>query len=271
MAGADAPSVFDFDELVAFLQAWYEAKKDGAISYRWLARRLDHAHGHVRNIFTGKRPLPVESAARLADALGLDDDETAYFRQLVELSHARTDQQHREARARMLAIRRMRIATRYEGALRRLLDSFAFFAVKEFPRLEGYEPTPEYLQETAAFPLPFTQAEEALEVLNTLMELGPEVDRDGLTTGMAAPGPTVRLHLEVLDLAKRALIEQSPAERSFQGITAAVSEEGYQDLRRTVEDSVARWFERTMSDRGPKTRVLQLNAQIYQLSRKRRG
>ena len=84
-------SVRNYANYRKFLLDYYGAmqKKDPEFSYRKFAKQVKHANASfLNNIMHGRRKPEIRTIISIAAATGMDEQETRYFANLVELNHA---------------------------------------------------------------------------------------------------------------------------------------------------------------------------------------
>jgi uncharacterized protein (TIGR02147 family) len=85
-------SVLQYANYRKFLLDYYKEmrkKKPGEFSYRIFAKQIKMANASfLHNIMHGRRKPDIPTVLRIAEAIGLDGQETSYFANLVELNHA---------------------------------------------------------------------------------------------------------------------------------------------------------------------------------------
>jgi uncharacterized protein (TIGR02147 family) len=269
------PDIFEFIDYRAYLRAYYEEgkAKTRVVSYRYLAKRAGFSSpSYLRHVMQGERSLGTESVEKLIDALGLREDESRYFRDLVAFGQAEGPEAKNEAFERVASHRRFRQARRIEGALFRYLSHWYYPAIREMSARADFEVDPVKI---AGLLLPRIKAQEAKEALETLFELGLLVrTAEGR---VVRAEPTLSTEHEVRNLGignyHRQMLERAGASielcqrehRDLAAMTVCVSLDTIAELKRRVHEFRERILELCDSDPAPKV-VFQINTQIFPLS-----
>lgn len=97
-------SIYDFTDFRAYLKAWLAArpKRGRGESRRW-AQKLGVSSTMISQVMSGGKPLSLELALELIEALGLSEREGDYFLLLVELDRAGSARLQARARKRIQA------------------------------------------------------------------------------------------------------------------------------------------------------------------------
>lgn len=271
------PDPFEYLEYRAYLKAVYEAAHAAGAtgySYRGLAMRAGYSSPNfVKLVIDGKRNLGVGSIERVARALNLDDDEAAYFHELVLFDQATTPTERQEAYDRMSAMARFRRARRINGSLYAYLEFWYLPAIRELAARADFRADPAWI---AGMLCPAITEAEARDALDTLFGLGLLVrDPSGcvgrgeptLTTGhQAHHHNVVGFHQQMLSRASDALTTVPSAQREISGTTVCVSLETAQRIKAELQQTRERLLELCDRDQAAEV-VYQLGFQLFPLSR----
>lgn len=268
--------IYDYHDPVDFLRDAYDARKaeSGSFSHRHICRRLGvRSHSFFSDILSRRSRIPRRLVAKLAAAFDLSTADTEYFEALTMLQRATepgmkawiTRQLSRMKSARSELLGREHEETFnswYTSALRFLVYCNGSLTPAEMARLLR----------------PTITTEQARRALKTLIRNGT-VRRDGktgalvlersrTTTGMHFPNKELldEYHIEMIELAVRAVHQYPRDRRQVSGITMAISEEGYKQ----VLDIMARARQEILAAVSHDTdvdRVYQVNQQIFPLSK----
>lgn len=272
---ANHPDVFDYLDYRLYLRDTYAARKaeQRGFSFRAFSKRAGLASpNHLKRVIDGERGLNPPMALRYATALGLAPEPSAYFCDLVAFCEASTDAERNAAHERLRSSRGYRRAQPLDLAHAAYHANWYLPAIREMVRVEGFEPSPEWVASHLIPPIPTSEAARALA---TLEELGMlERADDGTLRSvdvLVTTGPETRgLHIRNFH---RAMIERAAAsmeivpapDRDISSLTFPVDDEGLRELKRRVvafrRDLIA-----FLADR-PGTRVAQLNFQLFPLSK----
>ncbi len=117
---SSVPSVFEYLDYRAFMRDLYAAKKSESakFSFRFFARKAGFSSSNfLKLVMDGDRNLGPTAIERVASALKLDKDESAFFADLVAMNQAQTVSERNRAFERVAANRRFRAARKLDGPL----------------------------------------------------------------------------------------------------------------------------------------------------------
>lgn len=129
----DHPSIDAYDCYRTFLRDWFQARKaqDPRFSHRQFARRAGFTSSAlVPLLVQGKRNLTPRYLAGFIRALGLSPRESAYFRVLIDFTHARTDAERRTLDSQLRTLR-AKGPTRIEAARSRFFETWVHVALHQ--------------------------------------------------------------------------------------------------------------------------------------------
>jgi uncharacterized protein (TIGR02147 family) len=274
---SEAPiDVFAFLDLQQLLGAYYEARKaqGRGFSYRAFSKRAGlRSPNHLKRVIDGERPLTAPMAVRYADAMDLVGDAHAYFLDLAAFSRAETVDERNAAYARLASYRRVREAHRLELAHAAYHASWYVPAIRELAATPGFREDPAWIARTLVPPI--TRA-EASDALDTLLDLGL-LTRDPagrlvhgeavVTTGAETRGLHIaNYHRAMIARAADAIDIVPRGERDISSLTFACTTEDLAEVKRRVA-AFRREIIALLADRADGDRVVQLNFQLFPLSR----
>lgn len=228
---------------------------DATFSLRRLCRHADFGSpSYVKMYVDGDRNLKPDSALRLAEALGLNATERAYFGLLVDAD------QHDDAETRdRLQLEMLRMAVRHghTAALDAArLDYFSHWfvpVIHAMASLDGFQATPHWI---AARVRPRIRSYDAKLALDVLVELGVLAERDGaysLSEARLAVDPAIQSPL-IAEYLRRMLrlAEQAPEfwpreQRVNSALTVTVPDAFYATLLDRIERFREQLYEEIMA------------------------
>jgi uncharacterized protein (TIGR02147 family) len=264
--------VYGYLDYRSFLEDWFEDRKktNRRFSHRLFARLAGHKNPSLLlQVVHGKRNLTDASTDGFLRALKLGDEEARFFRLLVQLDQARTHEERRVAWEAIAATRRFRQARNVDALAVRFLQDWTLPAVHELSRLPGFINDHEWVADALQ---PSIGKRDAKRALAELEELG--LLKDGKATDQTIVTPHQMTAVAVRDYHRQMMaraadcLDEVPAEqRHFGAVTVAVSE----DLLPQLKDEVAAFQERLLelcdgSEITP-DRVMQVNIQLFPLSK----
>jgi len=274
----DLPNVESYRDYRAFLRDYFTAKKrsDPRFSHRAFAARAGFTSSAlVPLLIQGKRNLTPRYLDGFARALGFDAREAAYFKVLVDFTHAQSDDKKRQLE-KSLARHRSKGPRRLEVALHKFHESWIHVAL--YQALACLEVRAD-LSVVREFLCPSPSLEELRRSLVLLRDLGMvRKDRKGCwkptESNLQADlsiGPWVirGFRDQMIDLGRTAH-ERFPVERR-KGMTETLSvgSAAAARIRDRLEAFRQEVIEITLSDRESPDEILQLNLQLFPLTRPR--
>lgn len=273
----ELPDIFGYTDHRAYLGDWFEAKKraNRRYSHRMFARRAGQkSPSLLKSIIDGSRNLTDDTTEAFLLALDLSADEARFFRDLVALDAAKTDEARNEAWSRMSAQRRFREARRVEGASFAYLSDWYVPAIRELATTTAFRADPAWIAATLVPAITKTQAKHALGVLR---DLGMIVDRDDggvdVVDGSIVTAPEVtglavhNYHRGMAERAREAVTTFQPDERHLLGVTVRVPDALVPVLKDELNAMQARLLDLCDATEAGADRVYQLNLQLFPLSR----
>ncbi|MEN9353207.1 MAG: hypothetical protein RL318_532 [Fibrobacterota bacterium] len=243
-------------------------------SLRWLANKCDFSsHTFLPRVLTGDRNLTSESAAKVAEALGLRGEKAKAFLCLVEASIGLTEETRTKAWGRFESLRAVHRRKRLEGKQSRYYGKWYYPVVRQLAVWAPWHGDWSKLSDMLDPPI---HPEEAKEAVETLVELGlltREVDGTFHTSSPILnvdrlPSHTKRLSREeILRRGMESLLRHPLEERSTTCLLLAMSETSYRQSVEILGEAAQRCLGLAASD--PEVdRVWQVALQIFPVSRR---
>lgn len=279
MARAGSVDVFDYLDFRAFLRDTYrEGKQRRGLSYRGFSRRVGlKSPNYLKRVIDGERNLTDEMAMRFAKALALDGEASTYFVDLVHFNQARTATQRNAHYARLTGSRRYRKTRKLELAHAAYHATWYLPAIRELAACRDFRDDPKWI---AAQLIPPIGKADAARALQTLLDLGLLVrDEAGkirqaetlLSTGPETLGHHIaNYHRVMMERAAEAIDLVPSADRDVSSLTLGLGEDGLRRLKERVQRFRRELLELSTLEDDP-VQVIQLNFQLFPLSRGRRG
>lgn len=279
MARAGNIDVFDYLDYRAYLRdAYLDGKKRRGLSYRGFSRRVGlKSPNFLKRVIDGERNLSEEMAPRFAKALGLAGEAAAYFADLVRFNQARTATQRNAAYASLTGSRRYRKVRKLELAHAAYHATWYLPAIRELAARSDFREDPRWI---AATLVPSIAIGDVTRALRTLLDLGLLVrDENGalrqgdpiVSTGPETSGLHIaNYHRTMMERASAAIDGIAPADRDISSLTLCLGEDGMRRLKDRVQRFRRELLELSAVEDDP-VQVVQLNFQLFPLSRGRRG
>jgi uncharacterized protein (TIGR02147 family) len=265
-------NLFTFEDYRAFLAAFLTAPHKGPKrSLRWLAQRGGfRAHNYLALVLQGKRNLSPASIRKVADALGLDVDESRYFEDLVLMNQASTAKDRARYYERVISHPRRRALRPMERA------QLSFFKHWMAPVIYEMVAFPDFRPDADWIAAQFTERpaeNEVAEVLRGLREAKlVKIDKRGRwqqNEPQLHSGENVRdLHLlayheHALAYAADALHGVPAVKRHYHVLTAAVPTALIPKLVALSQRFEAEFWRTVETAADAKDEVVQVGIQIF--------
>ena len=269
------PPLADFLDYRAWLRGWFDAKKKAnpRFSHRAFSQRVGQkSPSLLADVIAGRRNLTPQLTVAFAHAIGLDEEDTRLFEDLVELEQALTPQARDEAFTRIAAARRFREARRVEGDSYRYLSCWYIPAIRELARRPDFRGDPNWIAGVLCPAIRPDQAAQALEVLLGLGMLvqGPDgwVQAEGsVVTPREVAGLAVHnYHQGMLRLAAEAIPNHKAATRHFMAVTVCIPESAVPLLKAEINSMTQRILDLCERAPGRPERVYQVHLHAFPLS-----
>ncbi|MCF8060218.1 MAG: TIGR02147 family protein [Bacteriovoracaceae bacterium] len=227
-------------------------------SGRAFARDLNLSPGELSEILKGKRALTIKKALKISQRLGLNEEETKEFLELIaeEMTGAQSDS-HRPHDKHVLQI-----------DLFNIVSDWYCFAILNLAECEGFQWNYQWIATKLGIN-PF-QVELAIERMTRVGLIqdglnGLSASEDFVFSPDGIPSQAIKnYHHQILDKAKEALVTQSVDEREFSGLGLALDPKYLpqikKDMARFRNEIVEKY------NKGKKTKVYQLEFSLFQLT-----
>ena len=309
--GEDAPKGMDsvraYTDFRRYLRDFYTDRK--ARTSRFSFRAFASAAGFsspnfILLVMEGKKNLTGESAGRLAQAMGLAEEDAAHFLDLVRFGQAK------DVETRGRALESLETRQRNDGTSLLEEGDAAYLAhwylpvIRELAALPDFSEEPAWIAQRLGFPVPAKDIRAALEFLERKGYLARAPSRAGkrgrgkdarakgtqesagtrrearagrlipreatLSTGEMDPGLLARsaraYHLQMAELARQAIFKLPPERRSVTNTTLSLSAAGYARALARIEALRKELLDLAARDSAP-AGLYQLNVNLFPLTR----
>ena len=260
-----------------FLEDWFAHKKsqNPRFSHRAFSLRCKQkSPSFLKDIIAGRRNITANQEEPVIKLLGLDDDERAYFQDLLTVEQSKDRTQQDRAFERIAAARRYHGAQRIEGESYRYLSRWYCPAIRELAHRSDFQPNPDWIRKQLRPSITKKQAQEALQILQDLDMLiihedGRIENKEGsFATPKQVQGLAVHnYHQEMLTLAKDGVGSFSPEERHFLALTVNVPQSLLPELKTQLNDMATRLFDLCETTKDDPEQVLQVQLHFFPLSK----
>jgi uncharacterized protein (TIGR02147 family) len=272
-----AVDVFRYRDYRAFLREHYERNKQRKRGYSLRAFSLGaglRSPNYLKLVMDGARNLTPQMAFRFAETCGLTGEAVEYFCDLVAFNQARL------AKERELCYERLKRFSRFRKVYK--LDAESEYhsdwyipAIRELASRADFQEDASWIATTLLPPISPAQARRALAVLLELGllvrdESGRLVQPEQLVETPEGPlgHHVVQFHRVMMSHAADALDRVPRDEREISSLTLCLSEADFAKLKAEIVAFRSRLLQRYQSG-DDAARVVQLNFQLFPLSRKR--
>jgi uncharacterized protein (TIGR02147 family) len=276
-----APSIYDFTNYREFLQAFFNAKKAANSSYSAsaFARKAglgENSRGYLKLVIDGKRNLSPHTIRAFAEAIGLGLTDSVYFESLVHFNQAERPNDRKYYFERLQASQPAQKSSHFEllESQYRYFSHWYVIAVRELIATTKFDEDPSAIAKALKGRITSKEAAQALADLKRLDLI--ECDESGKwvqTTPIITFKPGVfspfiqNFHLGMMEQARHALLEDDYAERNASGVTLSCSREKVPELKKAIDDFRVMITEKFGITDVPADSVIQVNVQLFQLTK----
>jgi uncharacterized protein (TIGR02147 family) len=273
------PKIFEYANYREYLRCYYEYMKGesaASFSFRRFSREAGFSSPSVlKLVIDGKRNLSEESVQRFARAIGLNQSETEFFRNLVMLNQASDMEDKRFYAQQLLKSRNYRKLNPLKSVQFDYFSKWFYVAVRELVATEDFREDPEWIAQALNPPITRAEAADALEVLqklgvitrneqgqleqtNRALGSGDDVDSTSL----------VGFHRQMIEKGSEALERFKGDEREVSSLSFGADEETAAQIKELVKR-----FKKELSaivlNTTSASAVYQLNLQFFPISQKK--
>lgn len=253
-----------------FLKASLEARvqKNSRYSLRAFARDLDMAPQVLSSVFNQKKGISTEVAARIAGRLSLNEEETNYFCDLVDLVHARSEGSRKIANLRLSRYKEALKFKTIKADAQHVMSDWYHFAILELTYIKGFSSNSAWIAKRLNISV--HQSKQAIE---RLIRLGMLEEKNGkllkaeqhLTTTHDVSSDAIKnFHRQILSKATDSLMFQDLSERDLTTMTMAIDVKKIPEAKKKIRD-----FRRDLTqflETGERQEVYCLSLQLFKLS-----
>ncbi len=262
--------LIEFTDYRSYLSHLLEHRSNSNRHYslRSFARDLSVSPGQLSKVLSGKRGISHETAIELSDRLNLTEGDTAYFCDLVQSVHARTEKAQQIAKARCHAHRHIPNFQIVQLDLFKIVSDWYHFAILELTFFDDFENNNDWIADK----LDITVQEVDIAV-KRLIRIGllEEIDGvlrkkvDSIDTPPELQNEAIqKVNEQLLDKAKESIRNQAPSNRLLSTITMAIDKSKLKDARKLIIDFKYKLSEFLTGDK--KESVYCFSTQLFELT-----
>lgn len=267
-------TIFKYNDYRRFLADYYTEKKKTSrvFSYRSFAAKADiKSPVFLKEVINGDRNLTAQMIGKFIVALGLNDRESLFFRNLVRFNQAKTTDEKQEFYTVMLSMNDYVKEHKLTTDQYRYFESWYTPVIRELITLVPFDGDFGLLGSKVIPSISSVQAREATKLLERIGLL-QKTESGYVQTEQSITGGTDFMNLvrrkfnsSMIERAVHANNIISPEERYVSGITLGVSKPCYDSLVAEIQQFRERIKTIVSGDRGS-DRVYQFNVQLFPLS-----
>lgn len=273
-----APLIFNYLNYREYLKDFYKFKKASQRGYSYAmfsARAGIKSPNYLKLVMDGARNLTPENALKFAKALSLNSPtEVEYWQSLVEFNQTRASERKHQL-LQKLAANATGGGSREIRDEWEMLSSWHHLAIRELVLLNDFNEDPVQVANSLGRRISVSQARESLELLvrtgflvrnekGRLTQAQREIRY--FSKSDLSNLAIQRFHRSTGELALKLLTELDPSARDFSGLTIAIDIESLPLLKSRITE-FRRELNREFSTSDKATKVMQLNLQLFPLSR----
>lgn len=210
-------------------------------------------------------------AKAFAQAMMLDEDETAFFLALVRIQCADDPSVRASAMNQVRATQRFSEARRVDRQAMEFIATWYLPALHELAACVGFKNDPAYIGATLRPSISEAQARDAIETLLDLgllvrTESGVERVNASVATPHEVAGVAAREYHRGMILRALDALDYAPTERHLCGVTVAIPAELVPTIKRELGTFQERILDLCDSAAGDRSLVVQVNLQLVPLS-----
>ena len=264
------------------LSDYYEYAKlhNPRFSYQVFSRLAGiSSRGFLYNVVNGKRRLSPSHVSGIAKAIKLSKSQLEYFEHLVAYTNAKSIPEKQRHFERMHSVKvsgnnaaRLHLVRKEQY---RYYSQWYHSVIRSLIDFSGFNGDYEQLARQVSPPLTSAQAKKSVTLLENLgfIEKGDDGNYRIVDKTITSAPEVISLaihnyHLQMLEVARKALNTQPRAQRNFTGVTLGISASAFQQVCKEIERFRNRLLELAGNDTHPDEEqgVYHLNLQLFSVS-----
>jgi uncharacterized protein (TIGR02147 family) len=270
-------AVFQYDNYRHFLRDYYlKAKaKDKKFSYRFFARILGYTSPiFVKRVIDGSRNLTEDGIQRFIKALKFNKEEAEFFKHLVLLNQAKTEEEKRIYAQKLLRTRTFRRLLPLKEAQFNYYAHWYLVPVRELVGLPQFKEDPQWIAEALTPSITPVQAKRAMD---ELLRLGLiERDANGklcqTTIDVTTPDEIVSTFkadwlVDIIRMGGESIKRIAREKRDISSVTIGVSVGALENIKELARNFRRDVMEAASREQDSSQNVYQLNIQLFPLTK----
>ena len=272
-------SVYDYIDYRRFLKDSFldQKAKRPSFSFRSFNRRAGiKSSGFLTLVIDGKRNLAEDGIRMLAKGFELAEPEERYFEILVRFNQAKTHEEKDRYFRELSQNKKFLAAKPLTAAQYRLFSHWYYVAILECIRIETRDAkTLEWLQSIVHPEISIKLIKQAVKELEKLRLLERSangtlrrLDNMRGTEDEVHSLSVANFHVQMCQMAARAVMKESAQDREFSGLTIVTSEKSFAKAKQEIQKFRKKLHSILEQESDePKNFVTHLNLQLFKLSR----
>lgn len=270
-----APDLYQFTNYRTYLQDYYQFQKsvNPKFSLRFFAKKAKFpSHGLLNYLMEGKRNLSKKTLDKLAVALGLNREQSAYFENLVFFNQARSIDEKTFYYEKLLRAPAKSGFRKLESTQLQIFRRWYNIAIREMLTLKDFRNSPAWISDRL---LPRVEQYEAQESLEMLLTQGlikktangyKPVDPDITTDDEVRSFMVKSYQLQMIKMAAWAQEEVPAKDRDISSVCMAVKESELPNVKKHLQ-LMRKELRNFRAGDGEGERIIQVNIQLFPLSK----
>jgi len=273
------PSVFQYTDYRRYLReyyAWAKAHQRGFSHRAFMAKTGMSGPNYFKRVMEGAHNLTENSIPKFAAALGLNEAEAEYFKNLVYFNQAGTLEDKDKYFGILMELKSPHSRYVLEKAQYEYYRDWYNIAIREMLAFFPYDGNAAEMGKRLAPPVPPKQIKEAIKLMESLGLIAKGEDGIYRTTAkFILTDPDVqsllipKFHQAMTRMAGEAITRFPKEERYFSSSTVSLSERTYAEIIELIRGTRKEVLRKVGEDAAP-DRVYHLNMQLFPLTARAR-
>jgi uncharacterized protein (TIGR02147 family) len=239
--------LFNYHDYREFLTDWFSFQKENqSFSLRDFAEKCGLSTGYLPMVLSGKRNLSLKGFEKLQPALKLNQEETQYFKALLDLSDSQETKERLRAFDEIKKLRSFQQKSKSELEVFKYLSSWLNVTIRELALRKDFKADPEWIQKRLILKVSLNDISESLRFL---------IDHKFLLKHSSGYKPSAKqlncfagvfklslaeFHKQMFMLAAHSIDATPRDQRNLLGHTFMISEKQIEPLRLILDDTLKR-------------------------------
>lgn len=267
------PDLFIYEDFHVYLRdrVAFERSRKRGFSYRNFAKASGFgSSGYLKMVIDGQRNLGSQAITAINRAFNHSRRESAYFEALVLCNQAKIDKDKQFYQDKLNTLRPKTKQKLLDQAKYDYFTKSHFVVIREMVALPNFKEDPKWIAERIK---PSIKPDVAEETINKLMvlgllsrnEQGKLVQSDAIvsTPPDIAAKEIYQYHVQMLNLANKALFEGDPHMRDITAVTLPIPRELIPQVKELIQDFRQNLLDIVNSANQPFSEVFQVNIQCF--------